>query len=361
MKQVSKFKPILMIGIIIGVSFIICSLLGRFLPSSPPPPEPEPISNELKKELCEKLDSSHINTLCNTNKDALAKDIFPLFESRFKSGVTTYYEIYDLLGFGSQQRGTPYSPANQLDLAGDGVNRIFIWSDHESNIKSIVFIRPDQFTPLDESTVTDLCERLELTANSAPCTTSTTIYAQDFFLLIEERFMFEKIYNSKVESFIKEYKYEDPPLYHKAYFRFQDNVNSQVQFYYDQQWVLENMVFMSGFVPTPLDAEVLSDLCNQLNMKADTDKCKPGAQVYATDIAKYVFAAFPRGVATYEDVQAKIGKYQDRFDPPVRDANGKAVTLSWYDFVGDNFTNIRFDFDTNFVVTQIQFFIGGGS
>ncbi len=189
--------------------------------------------------------------------------------------------------------------------------------------------------------------------------TDTTVYAQDFSPLIQERFMFEKIYNSKVKSFIERYKYEDPPLYHKAYFRFQDNVNSQVLFYYDQQWVLENMAFVDGFIPTPLDEEVLSDLCNQLSIKTNSDKCKPGAQIYTTDLNEEIFKAFPRGIATYDDVQAKIGKYQTRFDPPVRDANGKATTLSWYDFVGNNYTRIRFDFDTNFVVTYIQFFSGG--
>ncbi|HEU0296441.1 MAG TPA: hypothetical protein VFR47_27140 [Anaerolineales bacterium] len=360
MKRLSKFTPILILLFLISGSFFSCSLLRRFLPSPPPPPQPEPISAELKADLCEKLDSSHSSTLCSPNKNVLAKDIFPLFENRFKPGVTTYREIYDLLGFGSQQRGTPY-PAEYLDLAGNGVNRIFIWSDHESNIKSIVFIRPDQLTPLDKDTVVDLCERLELARNSVPCTTSNTVYAQDFFPSIEETFMFEKIYSSKVKAFVKEYQYEDPPLYHKAFFRFRDNVNSQVLFYYNQQWILENMVFIDGFIPTPLDSEVLSDLCNQLSIEANSDKCKPGTQVYTTDLIKDIRKAFPRGTATYDDVQAKIGKYQTRFDPPVRDATGRATTLSWYDFVGNNFTRIRIDFDTNFVITQIQFFVGGGS
>jgi len=76
-------------------------------------------------------------------------------------------------------------------------------------------------------------------------------------------------------------------------------------------------------------------------------------------LTKEIRVAFPIGTATYEDVQRAIGKYQYRFEYPVRDANGSEVTLSWYDFVGNNYTIIRFDFDTDFIVRQIYFFNGG--
>jgi hypothetical protein len=250
-----------------------------------------------------------------------------------------------------------YTAYHQFDLVGTGVNRIVTWSDHKNIVKSVVFIRADVLTPLSQDTVTDICNRLDLTS-AKPCNDDRIIYAQDFFPFIKEKFL-DKPINAKSFSALESYAYTETQRYYKLFFRFNDNVNSRVLFYFDEKKKLENIAFVGDFLPTPLDPEVLADLCQNLQIDAENDKCKPDAKTYTTDLIKEIQVAFPIGKTTYEDVQNALAKYQYEFTYPVRDANGSEVTLSWYDFVGNNFTMVRFDFDNNFIVRQIQFFSGG--
>jgi hypothetical protein len=338
-----------------GIAFS-CFLLNKMLEPRPP----LPISNDLKKELCEKLDDSRTEAICITDDAVLASDTVGLFEKKFPLHITTQDDIVDLMGPARLKGVTPFDMSNahyQFDLAGTGINRIVIWRDHELIVRSVVFIRADVLTPLSQDTVVDLCNRLDLTS-SKPCTDTGVIYAQDFFPFIEEKFLDKPV---DVELYLKllPYVYREPHHYYKLFFRYKDNVGSRLLFYFDETKKLENIVFVGDFLPTPLDPKVLTDLCQRLRIDAENDKCKPNAQTYTKDLAEEIRAAFPVGEATYEDVQDALAKYQYRFDYPVRDALGKEVTLSWYDFVGNNYTRIRFDFDNNFILRYIEFFSGG--
>lgn len=342
-----------------GIVFSCFSLNKMFAPR--PRPTPAPISNGLKKELCEKLDDSHTSPICAKDGGAvLAADTFELFEKKFTPSVTTQDEIIDLMGPARWEEVDPlgmYNAYHQFDLAETGVNRIVIWSDSRDIVKSVVFIREDVFTPLPQSTVANLCNRLDLT-DAKPCTDNGVIYAQDFFPIIKEKFL-DKPVNAKLFSALEPYTYTETQHYYKMFFPYYDNVRSRVLFYFDDNKKLDNIAFVGDFLPTPLDPEVLADVCQNLQIDTENDKCKPNAKTYTTDLSKEIRDAFPIGKATYEDVQNTLAKYQYEFTYPVRDATGREVTLSWYDLVGNNYTRIRFDFDNNFIVRQIQFFSGG--
>lgn len=340
-----------------GIIYFCVWLYQATLP--PPPATPQPISNALKNELCEKLGDMQTNPLCSDGEAVLASDALALFEKKFIPNKTTEDDVINLLGTESLEEVTPfdmmYTSFHQFDLTGTGVNRIVIWSDHKRIVKSVVFIHPNVLAPLSQDTVTDLCNRLN-SANSSPCITTKTVYAQDFYPAIKETFL-DKRDTKELFSLLEPYVYIETQPNYKWFFYFNDNVNSRILFYFDENKKLENIAYVGTFAPTPLDAEVLADLCHSVSIEGE--QCKPGAQIYTTDLEDEIQTTLPIGTATYEDVQRVIGKYQYRFDYPVRDANGKEVTLSWYDFVGNNYTRIRFDFDTDFIVRQIYFFSGG--
>lgn len=337
--------------------FFLCSWVGKAI-SPPPRLTPQPLSDGLKNALCEKLDAGREHTLCLNNKAVLASDMLILFEGYFMPGKTTQDDVVNLFGTNRFDKVTPFeidTSFHQYDITGTGLNRIVIWNDRDNIIKSIVFIHPNQLSPLSEDTIVDLCTRLNL-ANSFPCTTKSTVHAQDFYPAIKETF-FNRPSSKNLFSVLEPYEYIEPHRSYKWLFQFHDNINSGILFYFDENRSLENIAYVGDFLPTPLDAEVLADLCRNISM--EFEKCAPGTQVYTTDLINEIEAAFPIGTATYEDVQQAIGKYQFRFDYPVRDVNGDEVTLSWYDFVGNNFTRIRFDFDSDFIVRDITFFSGG--
>jgi len=350
-------------SILLGGIIFSCFSLNQMLEPAPRP-TPAPISNDLKKALCDKLDDSDPEPICANDGSVLASDTFRLFEKKFTPYVTTEEGIVNLLEPAKWEKvilfhkyPQTYDSFHQYDLAGTGVNRIIVWSNYELIVKSVVFIRADVLTLLSQETVADLCQRLDITSTN-PCTDNRIIYAQDFFPFIKERFLGKKV-DAKLFSPLKPYLYEETQRYHKLFLRYNDNVNSRVLFYFDETKKLENIAFVGDFLPTPLDPEVLADVCQNLHIDEGTEKCTPDAKTYTTDLSEEIRDAFPVGKATYEDVQTALAKYQYRFDYPVRDANGREVTLSWYDFVGNNYTRIRFDFDNNFIVKSIQFFSGG--
>lgn len=364
MKSITKiliFTGLILLG---GIIFACISLNKSLEPR--PRPTPAPISPYIKEELCETLDYSRTESFCLTPGPILAVDTFVLFEKTFTPYVTTEDDVVNSLNPSRVEKVVLFQyprdfrdKFHQYDLAGTGVNRIITQTNHKNIVTSVVFIRADVLTPLPQETVADLCQRLDQ-MSAKPCNENRVIYAQDFFPLLKEHFL-NKTADAKLFSPLTPYLYEEAQRYYKLFYRYNDNVFSRVVFYFDETKKLENIAFVGDFLPTPLDPEVLSDLCQKLQIDLNADKCMPNAKTYTTDLRQEIRDAFPIGKATYEDVQNILAKYQYGFDYPVRDGNGHEVTLSWYDLVGNNYTRIRFDFDNDFIVESIQFFSGGSS
>lgn len=346
---------IFLLGIILFCSFSVKAL------EPPPPPTPAPISKDLRKELCAKLDEKNLNPICIEGRALLASDTLELFKAKFKPGKTTVDDIVNLFGEESEymEEIDPFIRYNafQYDLAGTGINRIVISRGFDDNIVySIVFIHPEIITPLPQATVADLCNRLNL-ENRYPCIKTTTVYAQDFFMAFKGTFE-DKLFLFKSVELLKPYEYNEIPSSYKWYFYFNDNVSSRILFYFDGQKRLEHISYVAYMVPAPIEPEILADLCMKISI--NSEKCKSGEEIYPTDISKEVREAFPIGITTYEDIQEAIGQYQYRFDYPVIDGKGEeGPSLSWYDFVGNNYTRIRCDFDNKLILRKMYIFSGG--
>ncbi|MBC7878132.1 MAG: hypothetical protein H7Y59_13260 [Anaerolineales bacterium] len=364
-----KIKTKIIFSIVIGLlgsifvaGFLLILLLSSVEAASP---APQPIRPSFRDELCEKLDGIQTELPCSSvgsfKNKTIASDYFALFEKKFKPNKTTYDEVFDLLGSEKIEEITPfymYSDYHQFDLAGTGVNRIIIWNNYENIVDSFVFIRPDVLTPLSKETIIDLCNRLSLT-NTPLCLSKAIVYAQDFFTPIEKKYS-GKADTEALFASLMPYSYIENPHHYNLYFLFGDNINSRILFYFDKSKVLEDLVFVQDFTSIPINTRILADLCAKLDIKQDTKKCEPNTQTFTSDLEEEIRAAFPVGIATYEDVQVVFGKFQFRFDYPVRDANGDAVTKSFYDLTGNDYTVLMFYFDTNFIVTEIRFTCGSG-
>lgn len=360
MKSIPKFAVPISLAFLSLIA-ILCLLLGKLL-APPPPAPPRPITPSLKNEICLALDKTKTEPVCSNDDAPMAIDIYPLFEKKFKPGETTYEDVFSLLDSDRLEEIAPFykdSDYHQFDLAGTGVNLIVIARGYKGDISSIVFVRPDVMTPLSEDTVIDLCTKLELRGDIPPCNKSQAVYAQDFFPIIYERFWGKPGYE-RVFLPLAPYEYTEEPQYYKLYYYFDDNLDSRILFYFDKNKNLENLAFVALPTLSPLDAHVLTDVCHNLNLASTNSKCQSDTKIYTADFEEEIRGAFPIGIATFEDVQAALAKYQYGFDYPVRDANGNVVTHSWYDFVGNNSSPIQFDFDINFKVTQINFSRGGG-
>ena len=89
---------------------------------------------------------------------------------------------------------------------------------------------------------------------------------------------------------------------------------------------------------TPLKPAVANDLCEAFALPKDDEPCHPGSVVYAPDYFDAIRATFEpkdKPWATYDQVQATIGKYQYRYEPPVAERNGPTYFVARYDFNGD--------------------------
>lgn len=89
---------------------------------------------------------------------------------------------------------------------------------------------------------------------------------------------------------------------------------------------------------TPLDPEVITDLCSRFGLRADDQQCEPGAEVYAPDFFGVVRGAFQPSSgpwATYDEVQEKLGEYQYRYESPVTTGDGLTYFVAGYDLRGD--------------------------
>jgi hypothetical protein len=89
---------------------------------------------------------------------------------------------------------------------------------------------------------------------------------------------------------------------------------------------------------SPLDQDVIKDICLKFALPSDDPRCQPGSQVYAPDFFGVITRAFrpTDGVSsTYDEVQEKLGKYQFDYNPPVTTGDGLTYFRAWYDLKGD--------------------------
>lgn len=88
-------------------------------------------------------------------------------------------------------------------------------------------------------------------------------------------------------------------------------------------------------VTSPLDDEVIADLCSKLEIPARTSPCSSKGPIFAEDFAPAVRDIRTLGVRTYDDVQQRLGRYQSYCEPPVRMSDGNVSFRCFYDFRGD--------------------------
>lgn len=111
-------------------------------------------------------------------------------------------------------------------------------------------------------------------------------------------------------------------------------------------------------VTTPLEEEVVQDLCQKLALAEDDPLCQVGAVVYAPDFFPAVRASFQRGVTTYEDVQEKFGEYQYERQSLVTQADGTAYFMCGYDFNGDRVFPVWFSFTKESILERVFATVG---
>ena len=106
-------------------------------------------------------------------------------------------------------------------------------------------------------------------------------------------------------------------------------------------------------VTSPLEAEVVHDLCQKFDLLKDDSSCQPGAVVYAPDVFPAIIHSFEPGVTTYDDVQEKLGRYLYEREPTTTLADGSTYFVSAYDFRGDRVFTIGFLFGGDGVLQRI--------
>ena len=111
-------------------------------------------------------------------------------------------------------------------------------------------------------------------------------------------------------------------------------------------------------VTTPLEEEVVQDLCQKLALAEDDPLCQVGAIVYAPDFFPAVRASFQPGVTTYEDVQEKLGDYQYKRGQLVTQADGAAYFVCDYDFNGDRVFPVGFFFTDEGILERLFATVG---
>lgn len=96
---------------------------------------------------------------------------------------------------------------------------------------------------------------------------------------------------------------------------------------------------------SPLRPEVISDLCNKLDLTDDNPLCNGSSEVYAPEFFPTIRARFQLNKSTYDDVQSLFGSYQSKYEPPIALSTGEQYYRAWYDFRGDGATALIFFFD----------------
>lgn len=95
-------------------------------------------------------------------------------------------------------------------------------------------------------------------------------------------------------------------------------------------------------VTTPLDADTVQDLCVKLELVENHSLCGSDRVVYAPDFFPAIKSYFEPGITTYDDVQAKLARYQYEREPTVTTADGVSTFRSSYDFRGDKIFLVSF-------------------
>jgi hypothetical protein len=89
---------------------------------------------------------------------------------------------------------------------------------------------------------------------------------------------------------------------------------------------------------SPLDQEIIQDICRKFQLPPGDTRCRPGAKTYAPDFFRLIRQTFaPRNSkwATYDEVQQKLGSYQFLYEPPVTTGQGLTYFVAHYDLQGD--------------------------
>jgi hypothetical protein len=111
-------------------------------------------------------------------------------------------------------------------------------------------------------------------------------------------------------------------------------------------------------ITTPLDADVVRDICSSLGLGEECPQCQPGEVVYAPDLFPWIRRSFPEGVATREEVDSKLGVYRYECEEPVETNFGWRTLMlvtCHYDLRGDRVYPFAFTFTDKDVVYDLMF------
>lgn len=101
---------------------------------------------------------------------------------------------------------------------------------------------------------------------------------------------------------------------------------------------------------SPLEEEVIADICQSFSISEDDPLCKPGATTYGPDFfpaIQKVFHPSEDEWATFDEVEQKIGDYKTHCEPQITQADGTEYFACFYDLRGDGAFPIFAMFDSN--------------
>lgn len=104
---------------------------------------------------------------------------------------------------------------------------------------------------------------------------------------------------------------------------------------------------------TPLSQHVQQDLCQKLNLSANDALCDPLEARYAPDFFEVITERFSSDSYTFQDVQNVLGDYLVYLEE-TEEVKGEQYFLVWYDFRGDGFTAIVFNFSGNHQTSKLK-------
>jgi len=107
---------------------------------------------------------------------------------------------------------------------------------------------------------------------------------------------------------------------------------------------------------TPLDPEVVADICEKFGLPEDDPRCQPGATVYAPEFFRTIGETFqpPDGDwATYSQVEEILGEYKFDEEPITILSDGTEYFRCWYDLRGDRVYPIVISFNSDGSIRKI--------
>jgi len=109
---------------------------------------------------------------------------------------------------------------------------------------------------------------------------------------------------------------------------------------------------------TPLETNVVEDICVKLGIQESSEHCQPNTVVYAPDLfdeIKTYFNNLPNKDKTYDTVQDYLGKYLTSCNKTTSNGHYRCK----YDLRGDNIYTVAFYFDENDFYFRIIANVGG--